>query len=407
MARHFRIGLFASLSALALNACSQSAWNSTIGPPVDQLSSQTRNRPATGTYHPACSEVRHPYEARCLALVRDDPASRQARNDGTPAGYSPAELQAAYNFDPTGGSGETVAVIDAYDDPNLESDLQVYRMQYGLPTCTTANGCFKKVNEKGGAKYPKPSASWAIEESLDVDMVSANCPNCKILVVEANNENYSSLGVAVAEAATLNAATISNSYGGTEYKDENAKSPNFAQGRPVLASAGDDGYGGQWPAALDAVVSVGGTTLIQGGGGSRGWTETVWSGTGGGCTTHSTKPSWQADTGCKNRTMNDIAYVADPNTGVAFYDTYEAAGWGVVGGTSVSSPAIAAMLAAAGNASSIQNASWIWSGSHSSNVLNDVASGSDGTCGPAYLCTGEVGYDGPSGWGTPNGLGAL
>jgi subtilase family serine protease len=360
-----------------------------------------------GSYHDACGPVLRPYQARCLALVRDDPASHQSRPDGSPAGYSPAELQAAYNFNPTGGSGITVAVVEAYDDPNIESDLQVYRNEYGLPTCTPSNGCFRKVNEKGGTKYPKPNAGWAQEEALDVDMVSANCPNCNILVVEANNENYSSLSDAVAEAASLGAAVISNSYGGPEFKNENEKSPDYSQNRPVLASAGDSAYGGQWPAALDSVISVGGTTLTQGGGGSRGWTETVWTYTGGGCTTHSTKPSWQTDSGCKNRTMNDIAYVADPNTGVAYYDTYESGGWGVIGGTSVSSPAIAAMIAAAGNASSIQNPSFLWNGSHSSNVLNDITSGSDGTCSPAYLCTGEVGYDGPSGWGTPNGLGAL
>jgi subtilase family serine protease len=399
-----RFAFSTACSALLLSGCGSSA----PGPVPLSLAARMWgfDRATYGTYHSVCGPSRYSYRARCMMLVRDDPASRERRPDGSPAGYGPAELQAAYNFDPAGGSGVTVAVVDPYDDPNLEPDLQVYRTQYGLPPCTTQNGCFRKVNEKGGTKYPKPSATWASEESLDVDMVSANCPNCTILVVEANDENYSSLGAAVAEAASLGAATIGNSYGGPEFKNEDLKSPGYAQSRPVTASAGDDAYGGQWPAALDSVISVGGTTLTEGGG-SRGWTETVWSGTGGGCTTHSTKPSWQNDSGCKNRTMNDLAYVADPDTGVAFYDSYEADGWGVSGGTSVSAPAIAAMIAAAGNAASIRNPGWIWTGSHSPGVLNDITSGSDGNCSPPYLCNGETGYDGPSGWGTPNGLGAL
>jgi subtilase family serine protease len=372
----------------------------------------TQTKPLAGarstvSFHAACGPIVPPAQVRCMALVRDDPASHAPQPDGSPQGYGPSDLQAAYNFNPTGGSGITVAIVDAFDNPNLESDLQVYRAQYGLPTCSTQNGCFSKVDQNGGSNYPKGNKGWGTEESLDVDMVSANCPNCNILVVEADKPTYADLGVAVQTAANLGAAAISNSYSGGEFKGENTNSP-WQQNRPVTASAGDDGYGVGFPAASDYTIAVGGTTLTKGGGGSRGWTETVWNGTGSGCTKKSAKPSWQTDSGCKNRTMNDIAYDADPGTGVAVYDTYGGGGWSEYGGTSVSSPAIAAMFAAAGNASSVQNAGWIWEAqNHSSSVMNDITTGSNGTCKVQYLCNGEVGYNGPTGWGTPNGLGGL
>jgi hypothetical protein len=407
--RHYlRAGFLVSAAALTLSACAQSASNSvpaSAGLPNTQ--SQARNLRAHGTYHRGCGDIVPPAEVRCLVLIRDDAAAHQPGPDGKPSGYGPSDLQSAYNFDPTGGSGVTVAIVDAFDNPNLESDLQVYRSEYNLPTCSSANGCFTKVNQTGGSKLPKGNEDWGAEESLDVDMVSANCPNCKILVVEGSKPTYADLGTAVATAASLGAATISNSYSGGEFKNENSNSP-YNQSRPVTASSGDDGYGVGFPAASDYTIAVGGTTLTKGGGGSRGWTETVWSGTGSGCSKKSAKPAWQTDTGCKNRTVGDIAYVADPNTGVAVYDTYGGGGWTVYGGTSVSSPAIAAMFAAAGNASSIQNAGWIWEAqNHGASELNDITSGSNGTCKVPYLCTGEVGYDGPTGWGTPNGLSGL
>ena len=371
------------------------------------LKSPTAAARPTGTYHAVCDAIQRPGEMRCLALVRDDAASHEFGPDGSPAGYGPADLQSAYNFNPTGGSGVTVAIIDAFDNPNLESDLQVYRAQYGLPTCSSSNGCFTKVNQTGGSKLPKGNEGWGAEESLDVDMVSANCPNCKILVVEGTSPTNKDLGTAVATAATLGAATISNSYSGDNYASENTNSP-YEQNRPVTASAGDGGYGTGFPASSDYTIAVGGTTLTKGGGGSRGWTETVWSGSGSGCVKASAKPSWQTDKGCKYRTVGDIAYDADPNTGVAVYDTYGGDGWQVYGGTSVSSPAIAAMFAAAGNAGSVQNAGWIWNpANHGASQLNDITSGSNGSCKVQYLCNGEVGYDGPTGWGTPNGLSGL
>ena len=354
----------------------------------------------------SCPSVARGEDVRCFAQVRSD--IRGLGPNSTPAGYGPAQLQSAYALpSSTNGAGQTVAIVDAYDDPNAEADLGVYRAQYGLPTCSSSNGCFTKVNQTGGSKLPKGNEGWGAEESLDVDMVSANCPNCKILVVEGTSPTNKDLGTAVATAATLGAATISNSYSGDNYASENTNSP-YEQNRPVTASAGDGGYGTGFPASSDYTIAVGGTTLTKGGGGSRGWTETVWSGSGSGCVKASAKPSWQTDKGCKYRTVGDIAYDADPNTGVAVYDTYGGGGWQVYGGTSVSSPAIAAMFAAAGNAGSVQNAGWIWNpANHGASQLNDITSGSNGSCKVQYLCNGEVGYDGPTGWGTPNGLSGL
>src|SRR5207248_9545163 len=125
------------------------------------------------------------------------------------------------------GTGKTVAIVDAFDDPNAESDLAVYRSQYGLSACTTGNGCFKKVDQTGGTTYPAADAGWSEEISLDLDMVSAICPKCNILLVEADTNFQTDLGTAVREAATLGANAISNSYGGPEYSGEATDSNDY------------------------------------------------------------------------------------------------------------------------------------------------------------------------------------
>jgi subtilase family serine protease len=295
--------------------------------------------------------------------------------------------------------------VDAFDDPNAESDLAVYRTKFGLPPCTTANGCFKKVNQYGGTVYPFASSSWAEEISLDLDMVSAVCPNCHILLVEAFTSSFSNLGAAVNTAVSLGANTVSNSYGGSESSSETSSASNYNHpGTVITASSGDSGFGAQVPAAYNTVVAVGGTSLSKDGG-SRGWSETAWSGAGSGCSAYISKPSWQTDPGCSLRTVADVSAVADPHTGVSVYDTYgQATGWMVFGGTSVSSPIIASVYALAGNASSVNAASSLYSHTAS---LYDVTSGSNGSCGGSYLCTAGPGYDGPTGLGTPNGTAAF
>jgi len=368
-------------------------------------------------YKAACNAHPARGQAACLALIRINvPAHKGVNPFATPAGYGPAQLQSAYSLpSSTAGSGATVALVDAYDDPNAESDLAVYRSQYGLPPCTTANGCFKKLNEKGlGSPLPPtepPGDDWATEESLDVDMVSAACPLCHIDLVEGNSADFGDLGTAVDSAVTLGAQYISNSYGSRDFSGESALDVYYNHpGVAITASAGDSGYGVSYPAASPDVVSVGGTALHQAGGG---WTESVWGsspggeGTGSGCSAFESKPSWQTDAGCANRTDNDVAAVADPNTGVAVYDTYDQGGWLVVGGTSASSPLIAAVYALAGPPSSGSYPAEYVYDRHTPSNIHDITTGANGTCTRAYLCNAGAGYDGPTGWGTPKGVSAF
>jgi hypothetical protein len=349
--------------------------------------------------------------ARCLSLVRTDIAavpSSQVTPLATPSGFGPASLQSAYNLGAweSGGAGRTVAVVDAYDQPNAESDLAAYRLQFGLPACTTANGCFRKVNQSGGTSYPRANSGWGLEISLDLQMVSAICPKCHILLVEASSASFSNLGAAVNRAVTMGAVAVSNSYaGGDSSGDSTLDSAYYNHpGVAITASSGDGGYGVGYPASSRYVVAVGGTTLNPASGG-RGWTESAWSGAGSGCSAYESKPSWQADTGCAGRTVADVSAVADPNTGVAVYDSYGYGGWLVVGGTSASSPIIASTFALAGTpASGSYPASSLYANPGS---LYDVVGGSNGSCSPTYLCTGVTGYDGPTGLGTPNGIAAF
>ncbi len=306
-----------------------------------------------------------------------------------------------------------MAVVDAFDDPDAVSDLATYRSAWGLPACvpSTGAGCLTKVNQNGQTSpLPSPSGStgWATEESLDVDMVSAICPNCHIYLVEATGPGHVRLGTAVNSAVkVLHVKYVSNSYGSPQKTNDLGDDTSYYDhpGVAIVASAGDSGYGPSYPAASRYVTAAGGTSLVKATGTKRGWTETVWNGTGSGCTKYEAKPSWQTDTGCSMRTDNDVAADASPGTGVAIYDTYDHSGWLEVGGTSVSSPIIASVYALAGKpAKGTYPSSYPYA--HTSD-LYDVTSGSNGTCTPAYLCTGEVGYDGPTGWGTPDGIGAF
>ncbi|GAC1589677.1 MAG: peptidase S8 [Candidatus Velthaea sp.] len=400
------------LAAALLTACSGGGGTSSVlptagtAPAAGAIAPQTsfRQELAAGHIAPSC-DAAAPGEARCFAYVVTEigrvALGYRPSSSTTPAGYGPADLQAAYALNTTGGAGRTIAIVDAYNAATLESDLGVYRSTYGLPPCTTANGCFRKVNQTGGTTLPKNNASWGQETSLDVDMVSANCPNCKILVVEANSASVSNLSAAVNTAASLGAVAISNSYGGSESSTETSFAPAYNHaGVAITASNGDSGYGAQVPAAFNTLTAVGGTTLSRASN-TRGWTETVWSGSGSGCSAYISKPSWQQDPNCTNRMIGDVAYIGDPNTGVAVYDSTAyrgSVGWLVFGGTSVGSPAIAAIYGLSGT--TVSDASYTYA--HTSS-LNDVTTGSNGTCPFAYYCNGEIGYDGPTGNGTPNG----
>jgi subtilase family serine protease len=313
--------------------------------------------------------------------------------------YGPADLQAAYGLpSSTAGHGQTVAIVDAMNDPSALTDLTKYRATYHLPACTVANGCFTKLNQAGSSigPYPLTDAGWAQEISLDVDMVSAICPNCRIMLVEANSASFNDLAMSVDTAARHGANAISNSYGGGEFSGEVAAQSHFNHpGIMITASSGDSGYGPQFPAASQYVTAVGGTSLLRG---ATRFSESVWSGAGSGCSAFVPKPSWQTDTGCARRSIADVSAVADPNTGVAV--VYKG-GFYVFGGTSVSSPIIASVYALAGNERLALTPKFPY---YHRQGLHDIVSGSNGVCSPLYLCHGVAGYDGPSGLGTPNGL---
>jgi subtilase family serine protease len=343
-------------------------------------------------------------QARCTAIQM---LNSRFHPDATgPAGFHPADLQSAYNLpSSSAGSGQTVAIVDAYDDPNAEADLQVYRSTFGLPPCSSSNGCFTKVNEQGkSGHYPKANQHWSLEISLDLDMVSAICPNCHILLVEATSQLDADLGTSVNTAARLGANVISNSYILIEFSGEASLQSEYYThpGIMITASSGDAGYPNIGPPAVFSTVTAVGGTALNRAKNARGWQETAWSDAGSGCSKYDPKPSWQVDKQCSNRTVADVSAVADPATGVSVYDTYGSRGWIVLGGTSVGSPIIASVFALAGNESSINPA---YPYSHTRN-LYDVKKGNNGTCGN-YLCQAKKGYDGPTGLGTPNGVGAF
>jgi subtilase family serine protease len=351
-----------------------------------------------------CPGPAAPNTAECHAHVVIDDMGAPLATSG-PTGHNPADLRDAYKITSTGSSSTIIAIVDAYNYPNAESDLAVYRAEFGLPPCTTANGCFKKVNQDGiEGNYPRTDTGWAQEAALDLDMASAMCPSCKLVLVEATSSSFSNLATAVNTAAKLGAHVISNSYGGAESSGAADFDSFYTHpGVAITVSSGDAGFGVEFPASSPHVTAVGGTRLVQSQN-ARGWSETVWSGGGSGCSTVFTKPSWQTDPGCPKRTVADVAAVADPNTGVSVYGPVNrhTSGWMVFGGTSVAAPLVGGVYAVNGGTVTFGSDPY----AHKS-ALFDVTSGSNGTCGGSYLCTATVGFDGPTGLGTPNGTAAF
>jgi hypothetical protein len=363
-----------------------------------------------------------PRRARCYLAVQPAGARPAAGvavacTVSESAGYTPCNLQGAYGLTTQSakdGKGNTVAVVDPGDDPNAGPDLATYRSTYGLPPCTAASHCFRKVNQAGvQGSYPPPDAGFAQEISLDLDMVSAICPHCHILLVEASSNGFGDLGTAVNEAVTLGAKVVSDSWGTGEFNGEsgwdgNADHPGVA----ITFSSGDGAYAGgvQYPSASPYVTSVGGTELTPASN-TRGWTEATWvtpgsppaQGSGSGCSAYEPKPPWQHDSGCASRTTADVSAVA---ANVLSYDTYQASGWYFSFGTSVSSPIVAGAYGLASNPASITiPASAAYSAPATSR--HDITKGSTGTCTPGYLCKAVTGYDGPTGLGTPHGIAAF
>ena len=406
-------------------------------------------------------------EATCFALVRDptlpgntgSPATEPykpgdgASSSGPAGGLTPGQLASAYGYSPeSGGSGQTVAVIEAYDDPKLEEDLGQFDAEYGLPPCTAANGCFEKVGQAGSpSSLPSPDTKgWSIEASLDVETVHGACPSCKILVVEAKDALYADLAAAANEAVSLGATEVSNSYGGPEKGMGATEQADYNHpGVVITAATGDEGYD-DWdlindleeyegklyfglspempnaPASLPSVVAVGGTTLELNEDGTRA-RERVWNSngpgdeygvaygpqgaTGGGCSTRFIAQPWQQGTpgfgasGCGSKRLGaDISADANPQTGFAIYDSYDCGssceadgvggGWVTIGGTSLSTPLISALYALAGGSDGVQYPALALYGH-----LEDASSLYDVTEGANGLCDGES----VAACGDPNG----
>jgi hypothetical protein len=345
-------------------------------------------------------------------------------------GFTPAQLQAAYGAQGSysasaAGSGETVAVVTAYDDPDAASDLATYRTQYSLNACTVADGCFQKVSQTGSTtQLPPSSAGWTTAASESLDAISAICGRCHIILVEANSPSVDDLGTAVNEAVTLGAKFVDNDWYKSEASIGSAESTYDSEyfnhpGVAITAPAGDGGYGVNYPAASPDVIAVGGTTLTASTTTASGYTQTAWTGSGSGCSAYETKPTWQTDTSnCADRTLNDLAAVADPNTSIAYYDTPTEGGWAPDGGagTAVASAIVAAMYAVAGApAASTWPAEYPYQhpgGSYTTpgnaypyiDGLDNITTETGGvtqTCTPAYFCNAGAGYNGPTGLGAP------
>jgi subtilase family serine protease len=346
--------------------------------------------------------------ASCSAQVVSDATGDPLASGSPPAGaLGPAQFHGAYALPTTAPGTPTIAIVDAYNDPNIEADLGVFSSFYGLPSCTTANGCFRKVNQTGGTTYPATDAGWSLEIALDVETAHEICQNCKILLVEASSNSFANLGTAENEAVALGATVVSNSWGGSEFSTETQYDGLYFRhpGVPLTFSSGDAGYGVEYPAASQYVTAVGGTTLTTAGNGYQ--SESAWADAGSGCSRYEPKPAWQHDSGCSHRTVADVSADADPNTGAAVYDSVPysgQSGWFQVGGTSLASPLIASVYALTGTTANVNFGATPYG---NPGQLHDVTSGSNGSCSPTYLCTGVVGYDGPTGLGTPAGIAAF
>jgi carboxypeptidase family protein len=434
------IGSAGLLSLVLLGAGSALAARAASSSPASHRAVADAAGPRlTANTNAACNAPRPKGYARCLAIVRT-PSDRQITPDdsGPPSGaLGPADIQSAYKL-PLGG-GQTVAIVDAYDDPNAESDLAVFRSKYGLPPCTTASGCFSKVNQDGQpSPLPQPSGTtgWSLEESLDLEAVSSACPGCNIILVEANSDSNSDLYTAENAAVTLGAKFVSNSWASCEYSGETSDEQSYFNhpGVAITAASGDWGYDNQgfpgggcntpsFPAASQYVTSVGGTTLTKDTSVSRGWDESVWGtspteGTGSGCSQYEPQPAFQGnipalDAACRsNRATSDIAADADPASGLAVYDSNPGdcngpCDWIQVGGTSLATPLIASMYALAGTpAANSYPVTYPYQDQNQSGDLFDITTGSNGSCGNA-LCQAGAGWDGPAGLGTPDGVKAL
>lgn len=413
-----------------------------------------------------------PERSGCLGLrlVSDEVGPQSERKTPVVGSLGPGSLLTAYGLSgATPPSTQTIALVDAYDDANAEADLAVFDSRFGLPSCTEANGCFRKVNQKGQTS-PLPASSgaeergWAQEIATDVEVAHGVCQSCRILLVEANSNANGDLYAAEQTAVALGATEISDSWGGQEPKADNSAFNH--PGVVITASSGDEGYldwltgepskAAQYPASSPHVVGVGGTRLLLNAESGAWEGETVWNdggfnglelegagAGGGGCSTRFAATSWQqsvpdwSSVGCGGmRAVADVSADADPYTGVAVYDSTETPegekGWAMIGGTSVASPIVASVFALAGGSHGVAYPSQTLYENLVADPasLHDVTLGSNGeclkrpskrtgsstceaseeasrSCAGEAICIAAAGYDGPSGVGTPNGIDAF
>jgi hypothetical protein len=357
-----------------------------------------------------------PGRVSCFARVLTGVTGEAFLSAAVPSGLGPAQFHSAYQLPTKSPNKQTIAIVDAYKNPNVFADLKKYNLAFGLPAfpkCSTTRKttCLSILNQNGKqTPLPAGNVGWGLEISLDVQVAHAICQNCKIMLVEASSDSFSDIETAVNTAVRKGATVVSNSYGdyGNDCAEPGYDHPNVA----MVVSSGDAGYQVSCPAVLSTVVSVGGTRLTLGANGTY-VSESVWSGSGSGCSVLSAAPAWQsslsnwAATHCgTHRGMNDVAAVADPATGAAVYDSYGYGGWMIVGGTSLSAPVIAGAYALAGNASTWSYpAQSVYAAPASS--LHDVTTGSNGACPFSLQCHAAAGFDLPTGVGTPIGLGGF
>ena len=351
----------------------------------------------------ACSAHPKPGFASCLALSVAGANGRAVQSSAPiAAAFTPTDVQKAYGLKGLKSHG-TVAIVDAFGYPTLEADLNAYRDFYDLPKCTTGNGCLTILDQRGGDDYPPADSGWDLEQALDLDMVSAACPDCKIVIVQADTNSFKNLGKAVDTAAKVKGVvSISNSYGADGFDGKNKASYDHP-GIAITASTGDHGYqDASAPASFTGVIAVGGTSVVPDGS-SRGYSETVWSGAGSGCSDKNKAPKYQDTkaTKCKGDAMADVSGPANPSQGGL--SIYYSGHFTQVGGTSESTPMIAAVYALSGKTDGYPGR-YPWQAK--SNELFDITTGSNGSCG-APLCTAGKGWDGPTGLGTPNGAKAF
>jgi hypothetical protein len=388
--------------------------------PMHTVAAAATARPHPPGIVPPCARPRARF-AQCFFTYQPQASVNRARAAGrtgtaaAPAGWGARQLEAAYRLPVSQRSHQTVAVSIAFHTPHLARFLAVYRRQFGLPPCSLASGCFRVVNQRGRSSPLAPpgvGTGWDLEATLDVSMISAACPHCRILVVEADDDSTASLARTDVTAARLGAQVISNSYGTRETGFAlRSRGDYLRPGHRVVASAGDIGYtAANFPADLATVTAVGGTTLTRSPGRPRGWAERTWNnlqGAGGsGCSAYVAKPARQHDPHCPGRTIADVAAVG---TNVPVFEPVYG-GWLTVSGTSVSAPLIAGIYGLAGNGARI-GPGYLYAHRRG---LFDVTVGNNSLsvppakrCGGDYLCTARRGYDAPTGLGTPDGITAF